>query len=69
MTDRLKELAEYILMSQVEDVEFLTVWEIMDDQMQDDPEYKKLTDEEQHQLALKIDKLCRSAEVTITFED
>jgi hypothetical protein len=67
--EKLKQLAEYILLGETEDVEFLSVWEIMDDQLSDNQDYQNLSQEEQHELALKIDRLIRSAVVTVQFPE
>ncbi len=73
LTDTLaKDLAEYILLGQVEDVEYLTVWEITSDHFtfgedQEKKAWEDLTDEEQEAFIKKVDSYISKATVTITF--
>lgn len=66
-SNALTTLAEHIVLSHTEDIEFLSVWEMMDDRFRDNEAYKKLTDRQQHELALRVDNIIRSAIVTVTF--
>lgn len=67
--EKLKVVAEEILMSQVEDLEFLSVWEMLWTALEDDEEFKALSYEDRHALALKVDKMCRKAFISIEVRD
>lgn len=60
-----REIAEEIILSQTEDVEFLSVWEMTSDR----PEVNDYTDEELEDLVTAVDDLCGRAEVTVSFRD
>lgn len=66
----LREIAEYILYSQVEDVEHLTVWEVTADQFtfgndEEKQTWDSLTEEEQSEIINKVDSYISRAKITI----
>lgn len=68
ITDKLlKEIAEYIVLVHVEDVEYESIWELTEDRLNTDTEV--LDFEQMEPLVKKIDELVRSAVVTVKFPE
>jgi hypothetical protein len=70
----LKDLAEQIILSHTEDIEYLSVWEMTADHFDfndDDLKaaWQKLSHEQQEELIQKVDKYVSQAEVTVRFPE
>jgi hypothetical protein len=62
-----REIAHHIIMSQTEDIEYLSVWEIAEDRVLN--ENPDLTVEELAEIVNQVDATIGKAEITITFKD
>jgi hypothetical protein len=62
-----KEIAEYIILEHATDVEFLSVWEITEDRVNNEDFVLSMVEIED--IVKLVDQKIRKAEVTITFKD
>jgi hypothetical protein len=66
---KLRKLAELIVLSHTEDIEFLTTWEMMWTEFEDEPGFKDLSHEQLDELHRKLDDMVRSAKVTVVIPE
>jgi hypothetical protein len=66
--EMIKEIAQYIIVSHTEDIEYLTVAEMTDDRLDLNPADDEIYDERE-KLWRRVDKMMGKATVTVEFED
>lgn len=65
----LRAIAERILLSHIEDIEFLSVPEMTDDALQDSDEWNALTNEQQYRVYREVDEILGNAVITVEFRE